>query len=154
MRRIAPLLLIALTLPLAGCGGPKLARVQGKVTVAGKPVRKGRIMFYPAGAPGATGAIAEDGSYSLTTHKPGDGAAVGEHRVAIEATEVGAGSMRPPQTPEEEMEMSRVGVKRVLVAGKVIWLVPEKYSKLETSGLTATVRASDNQIDFDIPAQR
>lgn len=154
MRRIAPWLLMVLTLSLLGCGGPKLARVQGKISVAGKPVRKGRIMFYAAGLPGATGAITEDGTYTLTTFKPGDGAAVGEHRVAIEATDVGAGSMRPPQSPEEELEMSKLGVKRILVAGKVIWLVPERYSKVETSGLTATVQSGDNQIDFDIPSGR
>ena len=79
---------------------------------------------------------------------------MGEHRVASGATGVGAGSMRPPQSPEGEMEMSKLGVKRVLVAGKVVWLVPEKYSKVETSGLTATVKARDNQIDFDITAGR
>ena len=38
------------------------------------------------------------------------------------------------------------------VAGKVEWLVPEKYSRPETSGLTAQVEDKNNEIDFDIPA--
>jgi hypothetical protein len=41
---------------------------------------------------------------------------------------------------------------KVLVAGKVEWLVPAKYARPETSGLTATVEGGSNGIDFNLPA--
>lgn len=152
-RQVYGLVLGALTLALAGCGGPVLGKVTGRISVGGKPVTSGRVMFYPNGR-GATGEIAADGTYTLTTYASGDGALVGPHKVAIHATDVGPGSLRQPKSIEEEMEFSKLGTKQILVPGKVTWLVPEKYSVAETSGLTATVQAGDNKIDFEIPAGR
>jgi hypothetical protein len=113
-------------------------------------------MFYPESGRMALGNIGPDGTYSLTTIKPDDGALVGAHQVAIESTRVGPGSYQPLQSIEEEMEQSRKkgpGVK-VLVAGKVEWLVPEKYSRPESSGLTANVGSTTNEINFDLPADK
>src|SRR5262245_3303776 len=74
-----------------GCGGgPTLGRVTGKVTYAGKPVTQGRIWFYPEAGRAALGEIGPDGTYTLTTFKPNDGALVGPHRVAVHVTRVGA----------------------------------------------------------------
>jgi hypothetical protein len=134
---------------LAGCGGPRLGRVTGRVTVGGKPVTSGTIMFHPDAGPTAVGAIGADGTYTLTTFKRGDGALVGSHRVTIEATTVGAGSMVEPKSIDEELAMRQKG--KVLVAGKVEWVVPEKYSRLETTDLKATVESGANTRDFDIP---
>jgi hypothetical protein len=138
---------------LGGCGGPNLARVTGKVTYNGKPVTGGKIMFYPESGRMALGEIGSDGTYTLTTFKPGDGALVGSHRIAIESTKVGPGNMETPKTFEEEMKGVPPGGK-ILVAGKVEWLVPEKYSRVETSGLTRTVERGENKIDLDLPAGR
>src|SRR5260370_767749 len=124
--RSRPLLgLACLTLALSGCGGPKVATVTGKVTIGGKAVTGGKIMFYPESGRMALGEIGPDGSYSLTTFKPGDGALVGPHRVAIESTRVGPGSYEAPKNIEEEIALSKKGVPggKVLVAGKVEWLV-------------------------------
>jgi hypothetical protein len=124
------------------------------VTQAGAPVTGGKILFYPESGRMALGEIGPDGRYTLTTFRSGDGALVGSHRVAIESTRVGPGSLETPKTIGEEAERSRntgPGGK-VLVAGKVEWLVPEKYSRPETSGLTATVGSAPNEIDFDLPA--
>jgi hypothetical protein len=133
-----------------------LGQVTGRVTYAGKPVTQGRIMFYPEAGRAALGTIAPDGTYTLTTFKPNDGALVGSHRVTIHATRVGAGSLAAPRSIEEEVERSGRGAPggKVLVAGKVDWLVPEKYSAPGTSGLTATVGRGSNTIDFDLPAER
>ncbi len=150
------LLLAMVCLPavlLGGCGGPKLGKVTGRVTYNGKPVTGGKIMFYPESGRMALGEIAADGTYSLTTFKPGDGALVGTHRIAVEATKVGPGSMAAPKTFEEELKGVPPGGK-VLVAGKVEWLVPEKYSRPETSGLTRKVEAGENKIDLELPAGR
>mgnify|MGYP003344620437 CR=1 FL=1 len=134
-----------------GCGSRGMGKVQGKVTIGGEAVTSGTIMFYPAEGPGATGAIGADGSYSLSTHKLGDGAVVGTHKVAIHSTSVGPGSMEAPKSLDDELRGSPSASAKVLVPGKVTWLVPEKYSTVEQSGLTATVKAGPNTIDFDIP---
>lgn len=150
--RTRPLLLggCLLGLFLTGCGGVQLGTVTGQVTVNRKPVSNGTIMFHPDDGPTAVGALGSDGTYTLTTIKPDDGAVVGAHRVTIQATSVGAGSLVDPRSFDEEVQLSRKGGK-VLVAGKVTWLVPEKYSRLETSGLTAKVGPGTNVLDFDIP---
>jgi hypothetical protein len=129
-----------------GCSGAKLGQVSGIVTVDGVPVTNGTIMFVPADGKGAIGSIGSDGRYTLTTYKPDDGALVGHHKVTIHATKVGAGTM-VPATFEEEMK----GMKgKILVPGKVEWIVPEKYSQLATTDLTATVEPGPQTIDFPL----
>ena len=161
MRRIDPaeafvtrawvVVLAVAALAVIGCGSRGLGKVNGKVTVGGAPVAGGTIMFYPSEGPGAVGAIAQDGTYSLTTHKPGDGAKIGSHKVAIHATSVGPGTMEAPKSLEDELRGFPNQTAKVLVPGKVTWLVPEKYSTADQSPLTAEVKAGQNTIDFEIP---
>src|SRR5689334_16609887 len=89
--------LAAITLPVvltfafvAGCGSgrPTVALVRGQVTIDGKPVKAGRVMFYPVEGRAATGPIQPDGNYTLTTYDAGDGALLGSHKVTIQATEL------------------------------------------------------------------
>lgn len=151
MSRVA--LALAFGLVALGCNrGPQLAKVRGAVSVDGKPVTTGTITFQSELGRPAFGVIGPDGTYSLTTHVPDDGAIVGEHVVTIHATRVGAGSLAPT-TPEEELALSQKGAKggAVLIPGKVEWLVPEKYATAQTSTLRATVEAKDNVIPFDLP---
>ncbi|NLF06672.1 MAG: hypothetical protein GX594_01660 [Pirellulaceae bacterium] len=122
----------------AGCGPsrPATAPVHGRVTYQGKPVVEGTIIFHPEKGRQSIGEIAPDGTYKLTTFEPGDGALLGKHRVSIEARRITEtilpnGAYGPP---------------------KVEWLVPEKYSRLDGSTLTAEVKPGDNTIDFDLPA--
>jgi hypothetical protein len=96
------------------------------------------------------GAIQPDGAYTLRTIKPGDGAVVGSHRVTIQATNVGSGSLVDPKSFNEEIALSRKGGK-VLVPGTVTWVVPEIYSRAESSALTAKVEPGSNTLNFDIP---
>src|SRR5262245_25055431 len=92
MRRIrhtAPALaLLALALTAAGCGsGKTVYPVRGVVKFDGKPlVGGGSISFVPltkTEGKTAGGEIAADGTYTLMTHKPGDGSMTGEFRVVI-----------------------------------------------------------------------
>jgi len=145
-----------LGLVLSGCSrGPQMAKVSGKVTYKGKAVPTGTIMFHPDSGPTAVGAIGPDGAYTLTTIKKGDGAVVGSHRVTIQATTVGSGSLADPSSFEEEMQLAqRKDPKaKVLVPGKVEWIVPQKYSRPETTDLTATVESGANTIDFTLPVK-
>ena len=151
-----PLLLLALAAGLVagGCGGnPSVGRVRGQVTWQGKPVSQGRITFYPEAGRAATGVIQSDGTYTVTTFTSDDGALLGRHRVAVHATRVGGGTLVAPRNADEEAALARTPGGKVLVPGAVEWLVPEKYSAPDTSGLTADVQRGDNQIDFHLPSK-
>jgi hypothetical protein len=81
----------------------------------------------------ATGEIQEDGSYSLTTARPGDGAVAGHHRVSIMASEGDPTLM--PSSP------GYVRPKN---------LVPVKYNQPDQSGLEANVTEEGKEINFDL----
>jgi hypothetical protein len=91
MRTPALSLLVTGVLFLAGCGGPQMGAVRGRLTCNGQPVKEANIIFTPVPKsetdkePGkaAAGATDADGRFSLTTFHDGDGALVGKHRVTI-----------------------------------------------------------------------
>jgi hypothetical protein len=136
-------------LVVQGCGRsrPETSPVTGHVTYGGKPVSSGRIVFYPSHGRSAMGTIEPDGSYRLTTFDPGDGALLGRHRVTIEATRI----VRAPQPKNlgEESQFNGVAANGLAV----LWLVPEKYSRPESTPLTAEVTRGKNTIDFKLVAE-
>lgn len=129
---------------VVGCQAPPdLAPVSGKITIAGQPPQYlGQITFYPTdGRRAAIGIVQPDGTFKLTTFKDGDGAFVGEHRVAI------AISRQETPTPKGK-GLTGEGA----VPSGVVWIVPEQYADETKSGLTATVeRVERNEIDFPLP---
>jgi hypothetical protein len=152
--RMIRLFVVLLAVVSCGCsGGERLGTVTGTVKVNGRIVTQGTIMFIPADGKAAVGAIAKDGTYSLTTYASGDGALVGEHRVTILATLVGAGSMAPASIDDEIAIASGKAGNKLLVPGKVEWIVPERYSQLTQTDLTATVKPGKQTIDFDLPKE-
>lgn len=74
-----------------GCNNqPPVAPVRGVVTMDGKPLPGGRVMFSPIASgenkvvgQSALGHIQPDGSFVLTTFEEGDGAVVGSHRPVV-----------------------------------------------------------------------
>jgi len=139
-RFVRPAVVLVSTLAVAaaapGCGasGPQMARVSGTVTYDGKPVPQGTVTFIAKDANGrnATGAIQSDGSYTLQTEQPGDGAQVGQYDVTVAAIDAPVLDYVPtkPVTPKR--------------------LVPEKYEKPQSSGLTATVKSGSNTIPLEL----
>jgi hypothetical protein len=141
---------VAATLSVCvGCdSGPPIAPVVGTVTYKGQPVPEGTVTFYPqAGGRPAVGQIQSDGSYNLAYLKPGDGAVLGAYKVAIESRRVTNVAPGPKSFTEELAAEGAPPPPPV----KVEWLVPEKYSSAESSGLTATVEDKSNVIDFKLP---
>ncbi|MFO0845021.1 MAG: hypothetical protein U0797_21965, partial [Gemmataceae bacterium] len=62
--------------------------VKGSVLVGGKPAEKAQVIFHPVNdadpkAPRATGEVAADGSFSLSTYTAGDGVPAGEYAVTV-----------------------------------------------------------------------
>jgi hypothetical protein len=146
------LLFVLTALCCTGCFNNGLAKVSGVVTVAGQPVPSGTIMFTPTGGPAAVGEI-KNGNYTLTTYQPGDGAWIGSHRVVIQATSIGPSSIIEPKSIEDEINPAPGTSGKILVPGKVTWLVPEKYSQSHTTPLTAEVKKGNNVLPFDLPAE-
>jgi hypothetical protein len=145
-RQYARLVVVAVVLLTAvGCGSNKVYPVKGMVKFEGQPLKGGgSISFVPLGkkeGKTAGGEIAQDGTYTLMTHKTGDGSMTGEFRVVI------------TQVTEREPENTGDGEKRV---GKPIEVVakadriPDIYADHYNSPLRATVEAKENAIDFDL----
>jgi hypothetical protein len=121
---ISALALLVVVVAVPGCGGSdpyavKTVSAAGTVTYKGKPVPKGTILFEPMDDKGrpASGTI-EDGKFTLSTYREGDGAVPGKHKVAVVATE------------EKKARDGDTTVK---------YIIPESYASAETSGVTAEV---------------
>jgi hypothetical protein len=114
---------------LSGCGG-KAASVSGVVTFDGKPVTRGTVSFSPtAGGQKAIGVIDENGNYELSTNRE-QGLEAGTYNAAVSSRERGAvGDGGGPPMP-----------------GK--YLVPQRFSDANTSGLTFDVQRGSNRIDI------
>jgi hypothetical protein len=119
------------------------------VTFEGRPVEAGTITFYPElGGRPAVGKIHSDGVYELTTYHQGDGALLGAHKIAIEAKQVTSTGVEPKSFAEE---LAQENASRRPPKTNVTWLVPQRYSSTESSGLTATIVSGNNDIDFALP---
>jgi hypothetical protein len=101
-----------------------MAPVTGKVLYNGKPLEFGSVTFQPPSGQAARGKIQSDGSFSLSTYRPGDGAVVGSHKVRITCYE-SQGRTIAKGAGEQSL-------------GKL--LIPERYTFFDQSGLTAEVR--------------
>ncbi|MFO0926708.1 MAG: hypothetical protein U0736_06660 [Gemmataceae bacterium] len=91
-------MVLVLLIAVVGCGGKKSASVKGTVKTNGQAVTGGTLVFSPVGTgevgKPATATIGADGTYTLGTDRPGDGAVVGKHRVTFSPPE--------PQVTEEQ----------------------------------------------------
>jgi hypothetical protein len=136
-RPLAGFLALALVglVPVA-CGptGPEMASISGKVTYNGKPVPKGTITFIPVvqGGRNAVGVIGPDGSYSIQTEKPGDGALLGDYNVTISAHDEAVLDYIPAKPVEPKL------------------LAPAKYENPKSTDLKATVKRGASPINFDL----
>ncbi len=119
-----------LVLCVTGCsskGRDNMVPINGKVIYNNGPLSEGTIVYLPAGSRQsrqATGQIQQDGTFVLTTFEAGDGAMFGEYNIIIYA-------YKPhPGEPKTRGELEAMGgrVKRGFI-------IPERYTKSETSGL-------------------
>ena len=139
-----------------GCGGPsgpQMSLVRGRVTQAGQPVTTGSVDFYPTQGRSARGVIASDGSYTLTTNEPGDGAIVGTHTVTVKSTQVISNIYQPKSMADEIAYFSQpANASATPITSEVKWIVPEIYSRVETSGLRYEVQPGvENIINIELP---
>jgi hypothetical protein len=129
-------LIVGAILGIAGCGtaqptGEILETVDasGTLTLNGEPLEFYQVAFFPTDNRPAMGISDSTGKFSLGTNKPGDGAIVGPHKVAV--TWVG-----PPSTDPNEGIMEFTSPPPPTVE------IDPKYSNPETSGLVIEVPAT------------
>ena len=123
---------------LAGAGctrsdGLAVHPVSGSLRVNGKPAPAAVLTFHPVAEAGSepvrpTARTGPDGTFKLTTRAEGDGAPAGEYRVTVSWFAPAVGK-RPVEGDD--------GAARALL--------PDKYSRPETSPLRAVVRPGDNE---------
>lgn len=133
MRPAGVMLVVVGLIGSVGCSGSNLVEVTGKVTYKGEPVKSGTISFVAADKPAAYGDLQPDGTFSLHTDKPGDGATPGAYRVIVVAMQDQGGLLPEQRSPLPPPT------------------VPIKYTSLATTDLTADVASGKkNVIDFNL----
>ena len=136
----------AIALFVAGGCGSKDARVPrvpvtGTVLHKGQPVADADVVFDSGGStPAAAGKTDTTGRFQLTTFDTNDGAVPGEYTVTVRKVQV---ISKAPAAATDDAVGPPPDEK---------WLLPVKYGRSETSGLTAKVEASGpNDFKFDLP---
>jgi hypothetical protein len=133
--------LAAAVLFFAGCGSGGTGVVSGKVTVNGKPLKKGLITFSSeVGNRDAFNAAVIDGAYK-TGEVP-----CGPAKVTVYPAQVGAQEM----TEEAKGGGDRVPVGARKAGRALAPEVPSKYGNADTSGLSFTVKRGDNEYSVEL----
>lgn len=135
-------LIAILLLAAAGCGGsaadaPKLAPVSGIVKVAGKPLPKPVVTFFPEKGPSGIGVGNENGEFTVKTNGQ-NGCPLGKCKVTV--TSASADPTNIPPADGNEMELLK---KPSLNA---------KYSNADTTDLVVDVGPDGHpnlQLDLD-----
>lgn len=117
-----------------GRGGPQFVPAGGLVTLDGKPVAEAGVMFTPVqGGPVASATTDGAGRFELHTLNH-EGALVGKYAVSITK-----GRTEVTQVANSPMPLMRY-----------IPELPQKYTRRQTSELTATVDADASNNDFPL----
>lgn len=126
---------------ITGCGpgGAPRGSASGKVTVGGKPLTHGSVLFESAdGKSNVIAPIGSDGSFTAAT-ADGAGLPVGDYLIGVSPIGVAATVDAPPLVGSAPIESKDPPI-------------PEKYLKPATSGFKAKISAGTNPpIQLDIP---
>lgn len=144
--RLLTLMLISgmAVISLAGCGNragrQQTAPASGVVTLDGKPVPQGSLLFVPVvpGPPGQAN-LKPDGTFVAGTYEATDGLIPGEYRVAI------SGQM------EIDPEVTGTPMAENVSKVKAPEQLPIKFGDDKSSGLTASIKKGEkNVLTFDL----
>ena len=150
------LILSASIFSFSGCGpsGPAPVKVDGSVTLGGKPVEGATVTFVSkSGGRSASGKTDADGSFVLTTNSTGDGAVPGEYVVTIAKADtqslddITAGEGGYGADYEKMMGAAASGSMEKVIKNEL----PSKYADASQSDLLRTVVAGEtNSFSFDL----
>lgn len=119
------------------------ATVTGIVTLDGSPVQGATVTFRPeeSGGSGAFGMTDEEGKYTLNTSNAVLGVKPGQYKISVTKLEAATSDAPSEEDPSYGGAPTRESAPKNLL--------PEKYSKVDSSGLTADIQAGEN----DVPLQ-
>jgi len=117
-----------------GAGGPDIARVEGTVTMDGKPLPRAFVVFIPSGGRPAAAETDANGKYKLEFSGGRMGAIPGKNRVEINTA-------RQPEYDEAGKMIP--GVKE---------MVPAKYNRLSTLEFEVE-NGKTNIADFELESK-
>jgi hypothetical protein len=147
-----------------GCSSstaPKLVPADGIVTYMGKPVAGATVLFSPEKGPLASGVTDMEGKYDLKTGT-NRGVTAGLCKVAIRVDPEGelkgaSGVTQQPKTAAEAEEYMKKAaeLRKSIATGKTEIkqksMIPEKYGRIETSGLSFPIKESgENHNNIDL----
>jgi hypothetical protein len=138
------LLLLLAAMPACGPSGPRPVPVSGTVTVDGQPMAGASVMFMPQseGRPGV-GVTDEAGKFRLTSGSSQEGVLPGPYKVTVTLHKVTG------------FVTDKDGLSGGIAPGGIHeqWLVPQRYSRPQTSGLTAEVRDGMEPVKLALTAK-
>jgi hypothetical protein len=130
----------AVLLAAPGCSGtnddwrakrPKVVPVSGTVLYNGQPLEDATVTFTNAAASrSGYGQTGPGGKFTLTTFTPADGVVPGKQQVTVRKVRV-TGRKKPGVDPSTSSEVPPPPEEH--------WLIPSRYGRAETSGLTVEV---------------
>ena len=133
-RRSFRFVLVAALAPLAvSCtSGPKLYPVKGQVFFGDKPTDGAQVVFHPAtgsdlNARRPSGVVGPDGTFTLSTFAPNDGAPAGSYIVAI---------VWLPKDARADWKTTELKNR-----------LPDKYADPTQSNLRAEVKPGENNLE-------
>lgn len=137
MRFLSFALVITFSILVTGCfdNGPRRQPVTGLVTMDGKPLQEGSILFTPLGDGSTAGCSITDGKYELTTE---NGPIAGRYSVAIKAWKQSGAAYVDEATGETESGL--------------VSIIPKRYN--DNTELAAEISAEgENKIDFELTSK-
>ena len=119
---------VAVAVGGCGAGGPKMAKIAGRISIDGEPVANGYLQFVPqpTGRAPAAGAVVATGSYSGEVSP-------GKILVLITGTRPTGKMIHEYSQPREE----------------AVSIVPRKYEK----GIVLDVEGDDASLNFDLKSK-
>ncbi len=160
-----------------GCSsgnGLNLAKVRGKVTYKGEPVKNGTVFFMPDDSKGtvgppAVGTITANGTFIMSTESAGDGVIVGSHKIGITGLEekpVSSATAAPTPESDSKAYMNAKAKDAAAVRTGAVkkdadtftdkggqkwrFVVPKKFINPQESGIIAKVEPGSNTMNIDI----
>jgi hypothetical protein len=125
MKNYFLLILLGFAVTVSGCSGNGFIPAGGKVTFEdGSPVTQGGVTFSTSTFM-ADGKIQPDGTFTLTSLKPGDGLPPGSYKVTVSSSETDAKE-------------------------RTIYFVDKIFSDITTTPLTAEVTSSQRTFEFKV----
>jgi|688.fasta_scaffold81906_4 hypothetical protein len=144
VRLIAVVACLAAVPAVTGCGtkGVPTYPVRGTVTLDGKPVDGATVMFVPPAGPPNSAVTDNAGTFAIAA----PGVPAGACGVTI--TKMTGGPVLNNPTPEDLQRLAQ----NPAAAKPPTSVIPEKFGRTDTSGLSANVTsdASKNVFDFDL----